>query len=658
LHLLYMGVLYWYIVRIDTDEDIASGQSEYREQSAGSEQRRPGILVERVYEERGERFRAEFERETGVWNRTANLRLLAFVLAVSALGWGLLRSLLAFELAGLLVSGVFVGLVVYHRIVTRRRRRFEGLWKINVEAGLRVKRAWDLLPVRHTVRAEPGEPYAADLDIFGHASLFHLLDTVTTHAGEVTLASWLRKPSAPESVRERQGVVAELAPMVDLRDELELRGRLTSEERPDPERFLAWAESDRWLARRAWMQPAASVSVVALWALLLAQLTGITPYPAWMLFAAPNLLFTLTVGRRIQDLLTQAGAGEAGFRHYASAFELIRGTDFQSPGLKGLQATLGPGAEGGADAAGCARRLYRLTGLVIPASASLYLVLQVLTLWNVHLLAALERWKQKAGTRARAWLEALGEFEALSALGRLAHDNPGWAFPRIDQDAEALEARGLGHPLIRADRRVDNDVDVGPPGTFLLVTGSNMSGKSTLLRAIGVNIVLAEAGAPVCAAALRLPPVDLWTSMRVEDSLEHGVSYYMAELQRLKSVVDAARADSRAGERKLFYLLDEILQGTNTAERQIAARRVIMYLVRQGAIGAVSTHDLTLAEAPDVASAARLVHFTETLSNGRDGRDGTGDPSMTFDYKLRPGIATSTNALRLMEIVGLDLGEN
>ncbi|MGH2584429.1 MAG: MutS-related protein, partial [Dehalococcoidia bacterium] len=209
-------------------------------------------------------------------------------------------------------------------------------------------------------------------------------------------------------------------------------------------------------------------------------------------------------------------------------------------------------------------------------------------------------------------------------------------------------------------------------GTFLLVTGSNMSGKSTLLRAIGVNLVLAGAGAPVCARSFRAPPVTLWTSMRVQDSLERGVSYFMAELQRLKQVVDAASRPAignrqpATGNRqpaiggrdglsvdqenpRFFYLLDEILQGTNTAERQIAARRIIAYLVESGTIGAISTHDLTLADTPALASHARMVHFTETIAN----HDGA--PTMSFDYKLHAGLATSTNALRLMEIVGLNV---
>jgi DNA mismatch repair ATPase MutS len=207
-------------------------------------------------------------------------------------------------------------------------------------------------------------------------------------------------------------------------------------------------------------------------------------------------------------------------------------------------------------------------------------------------------------------------------------------------------ARALGHPLIAEGRRVHNDVRVGPPGTFLLVTGSNMSGKSTLLRAIGVNTVLALAGAPVCARELDVPVVDLRTAIHVQDSLADGVSFFMAQLQRVKEIV-AAADHARQSNVPVLYLLDEILQGTNTAERRIAATRVIRHLLDAGAIGAVTTHDLELADAPQLANTFEPVHLRETVT-----ADGEG-AALSFDYKLRPGIATSTNALRLMEIVGL-----
>jgi DNA mismatch repair ATPase MutS len=277
----------------------------------------------------------------------------------------------------------------------------------------------------------------------------------------------------------------------------------------------------------------------------------------------------------------------------------------------------------------------------------MHAILNVLVLWDVHALAWLDRWRQRYGRRVRDCLAALGDVEALAALGMLAHDNPDWTFPVFDESSDRLTGKALGHPLLPATVRVANDVTVGPPGTLLLVTGSNMSGKSTLLRAVGLNVVLAQAGAPVCAARLAMPLVEVRTSIRLSDSLERGVSLFMAELERLKEIVDAARLEGR--EHLLLYLLDEILHGTNTAERLIAARAVLSYLVHAGAIGAVTTHDLTLAADGALAAASTPVHFTEHVTSG----DGQGASAMTFDYLLRPGLATSTNALKLLALVGL-----
>jgi DNA mismatch repair ATPase MutS len=243
-------------------------------------------------------------------------------------------------------------------------------------------------------------------------------------------------------------------------------------------------------------------------------------------------------------------------------------------------------------------------------------------------------------------LEAAGEWEALAALSLLHRDHPEWAFPRVEATAPSFEAAALAHPLLPEREAVANDVCVGPVGHLLFVTGSNMSGKSTLLRAIGANAVLAQAGAPVFARTLKMPPVTVWTCMRVEDSLERGVSFFMAELQRLKRVVDGVSADPT---RTALYLLDEILQGTNTGERQIASRRVLAQLARQRAFGAISSHDLDLIDGTSLERVVEPVHFAEVFS-----RD-AGQPSMTFDYTLRPGKATSSNALALMELLGFAL---
>jgi DNA mismatch repair ATPase MutS len=245
-------------------------------------------------------------------------------------------------------------------------------------------------------------------------------------------------------------------------------------------------------------------------------------------------------------------------------------------------------------------------------------------------------------------MAAVGEIEALAALAGLAHDNPDWCVPRVARsEPPRLTARQLGHPLLAEPARVCNDVELGPPGTFLLVTGSNMSGKSTLLRAVGVNVVLAQAGGRCCAEALSLPPLALGTSVLIEDSLADGYSFFMAELRRLKEIVELAAACHAGGERTLLFLLDEILRGTNASERRIAVRRVLLHLMKQGAIGAVSTHDLALAEDEALAVAGQAVHFRETVHTEGEG------PAMTFDYRIREGVATTVNALKLLDLVGL-----
>jgi DNA mismatch repair ATPase MutS len=284
-------------------------------------------------------------------------------------------------------------------------------------------------------------------------------------------------------------------------------------------------------------------------------------------------------------------------------------------------------------------------------------------MWDFHVWAALEHWQQRYGVQVRGWLHAIGEIEAIAALAGLAHDHPDWAFPTVNSRFVAFEARALGHPLLSDGARVPNDVRVGPRGRVLCVTGSNMSGKSTLLRAIGTNAVLAQAGAPVCAASLEMPPLSAHTSLRVNDSLQEGVSYFMASLQRLRIILDVARQQHGAGEGNceqtgtttrgsddrpmLLYLLDEILQGTNSAEREVAVRLVLRRLLQARAVGAITTHDLTLTATPELQAAGDHVHFAEAI-------DGSGAQGMlTFDYRLRPGVATSRNALRLMELVGL-----
>jgi DNA mismatch repair ATPase MutS len=350
-------------------------------------------------------------------------------------------------------------------------------------------------------------------------------------------------------------------------------------------------------------------------------------------------------GRRIHATYSRVFSRQPFFQQHAELFGRLADTPFASVRLRELQAHLSRSGLTAAREMAVLDRLKRLSDLRF--QALFHFPINAITLWDFYVVHSLERWQRRVGTHLREWFRVLGEADVLAALGSVAHDNPEWAFAEIRPDADRLVATDLGHPVLPDLRRVTNDVEIGPPGTLLLVTGSNMSGKSTLLRSIGVNIVLAQAGAPVCASSLTMPPLQVATSMRVQDSLEAGVSYFMAALQRLKLVVEAARS-SPPGPPGLIYLLDEVLQGTNTAERQVAVRHILQHLLSLPVLGAVTTHDLELAASPELRDTCRAVHFTE-------GVEGAGDEvRLSFDYRLRPGVATSRNALKLLHLVGLD----
>ena len=600
---------------------------------------------EAVYEQRCAEFDAQRLHYEGRWNRLANVRLWLFVGLLVAVAIALSGGVWAWLAAAALFVG-FVVTVRQHRTQGRLRQRAALLYAANNEGRQRLSRAWAALPLRRPAPPLDAPSFAADLDVLGHASLQHLLSTPTTPMGLATLQAWLLQPAPSTVALERQAAAAELAPMLDFRDEMQVRGRLTETTGDNAEPFLGWAEGAVWLRRRPLLVWFTRLSPTLILAGAIAQGVGQPGWVVWLPLLVINLVLVLTVGGRADAVFEQVAARRGVFEGYAGLFALLNDQRFNAPLLQRISEAL---AAGNVRADDQMRRFGRIMAFADLRFWMLYFPFNVVTLWGFHCWWALEGWQQVAGRQTRGWLAALGEIEAVIALATLRHDQPEWAFPELPEHTPVLAGWGVGHPLLPNAARVTNDVQLGPPGTVLLVTGSNMSGKSTLLRAVGLNAVLAHAGGPACAWWFRLPPVTLATSMRVQDSLEQGISYFMAELLRLKQVVDTARRTAASNERRTLFLLDEILHGTNTAERQIAAKHIILHLTQLGAIGAVSTHDLALAHEPEIARIAQPVYFTETFSRTPDG------PVMQFDYQLRPGLAPSTNALKLMEIVGLDV---
>lgn len=592
-------------------------------------------------------------------------RLALFLLATGLLLAGTLgraeisRPMVVGALAGYLAFAV---VVFRHARVEAERSRFVARRECAEISLARMARRWADVPAV----ASPSDDgvtglaaaRASDLDVDGPASLMALAGSLTSIAGQRILRGWLIDPPAPlERILARQEAAKALARNADFREAFTAELRMYAAHRDDPharERFLGWAESAptafaspalRWLARAWALATIASVFAAlftdAGWARLWAPL-------ALAAFAA-----SLATAKYVHGQLDAASLGPSALASIVSLIRLAEAVPAHVPDLDALRQRLSSPRSASTALEILGRRVgwseLRRTAPV------LHLPLQALSLWDFHVLFALDDWRAEHGRQARSWLEALAELDALVALGNLAHDEPSWTFPLIeDGRAPGIQGEAVGHPLLAPEQRVTNDVDIGPPGTVLLVTGSNMAGKSTLLRALGTNVMLANAGAPVCARHLSVSRLSLATSLRTGDSLAQGVSGYMAGLVRLKEVVDEVDAATRARDTggtpaaAVLYLLDEILGGTNSEERRIAVREIARHLLEAHAVGAMTTHDLALADEPTLQRAAVRVHFKETVEPG----DG-GDARMTFDYILRPGLATSTNALALLRAVGL-----
>ena len=580
-------------------------------------------------------------------DRISRLRLIAFLGGLGALLWmwsyGANIVPLGIALGCFILFGMFVTL---HARVDERIARHDALRLVNQRALARIARNWNELP-----EGDPPagidvseHPYAVDLDLFGRASLFQWLGPAATPRGNVALATWLLSPASRIEIRERQQAIAELTANDQWRIVFAAHGVLAAGARQhEIDAFLAWGEGPHTFAARAGLMHVAVLTIVlTLWISIILHATGMTSVAFWPIPLLVGIILSFVTAGRVQETLDRAGGGQDALARYAALFEHAVMSPHQSPRLQSLLERL---STHGKVAPTCMRQLNRILdfGELRRSAAILHVPVQALTLWDFHVLFALERWRGANGPRVRGWFDALGDLDALSLLATMQRDNPDWAVPDVN-DAPVIAAEGLAHPLIADHKRVPNDVTVGPPGSIVLITGSNMSGKSTLLRSIGLNVVLAHAGAATCARRLSLPECDLQTSIRVQDSLERGLSYFMAALARLKGVVDAAEHE-RPG-RRMVFLLDEILQGTNSAERSIAVRAVTRHLLEAGAIGAMTTHDLGLADEEPIKSTATFLHFSETLES-----DGT----MRFDYRLKPGLATSRNALRLMQMIGIDL---
>jgi hypothetical protein len=623
-------------------------------QAAQPVQPPPASSPQATYTQRLSEARAEVNRCESRARVLGLLRLLCFFLTLAAAtaaydGWpeGVNSSLLWAISGAALVA--FVVLVLRHDAVLQMRDRAAHRAQVNQQGLRRLDGSWakqPLLTGASALKLEPRPQYATDLDLSGPGSLLHLLEAARTPFGDQALYASLNRAMAPsarvEEAMSRRDAVRELVTKLPLRQELEVSAqklRAGNRPPPNPEPFLRWAEGSEALSR-GWslvrLLPLITVPLLALHTLMPALKLG--PWALGLVLVQVAVM--LATGMRINNLVNILSLREQGVAAYSEMLSQLAQEPLQAPDNLALQAQL---RQDGLDAAAQLRVLHDLCGyLELRRHPLLWLPVNGLLLWDLHFAIRIARWQQQVGPAVRRWLLTLGEFEARATLATLGFDNPDWAWPELKAGPPLLTTVGLAHPLLLQSRRVGNDITLPGAGRAWLVTGSNMSGKSTMLRSIGLLQVLAHAGAPVCAQAATLSPLRLRTVMRVDDNVLSGVSHFYAELLRLKETMDAAQEEGAP----LCYLLDEILHGTNTRERELGARLCIKTLCQRGAMGAVSTHDLSLASLEaETQGAVHNVHFSETVTA----------EAMTFDYRLQEGPVQTTNALRLMRQLGIQL---
>ncbi|MGB6194519.1 MAG: mismatch repair protein [Terracidiphilus sp.] len=482
---------------------------------------------------------------------------------------------------------------------------------------------------------DPEHPYARDLDLFGPASLFELLASVRTRAGEETLAAWLMVAAPVDEVVARQHAVGDLAPRIAFREQLFLLGS-TVRTGVNAEALAAWGEAAPAFSARATRVTTAVLAVLWIMSLLAWYFYGL----GWLagLLSVLNLAWAHRIYTRVDAAAGAAEAATEDLELLAGVLTLVEQEPFTASRLISLQSKLKVGSVAPSAAI---RRLARMAEYLRHRHNRFFRPFDLFLFWSALLLFSVENWQRAYGPQIRGWLAIVGECEALVSLSTYAYEHPADFFPEFAGPAALFDAEGLAHPLLPAARSVPNTVTLGDGVRLMILSGPNMSGKSTFIRAIGLNAVLAQCGAPVRATRLRLSPLAVAASICVLDSLSGGVSRFYAEIRKIKLITDLA-----GGPRPVLFLLDELLSGTNSDDRLAGTESVVRTLVARNAIGIVSTHDLALARIPAaMGSRAANFSFEDRFENDR----------LVFDYTLHPGIAKTRSALQLMQSIGLKI---
>jgi DNA mismatch repair ATPase MutS len=594
------------------------------------------------YSKRLHLFLAEQEKLDRYSNKLSSLRLWFFIASALSIGFAFVYAGKAYGYFLLSISLLLFMIIVFrHEKVINQANRYSKMAEINKQCLQRIDNDWTEFKDAGQEYANPNHAYIDDLDIFGHASLFQWINTANTYHGREFVSNMLAKPEKDiDSINKNQIAIKELALKLEFCQGLQCEGMGSEVFIKNPEMLFDYAENKSRLFRLSWIK----YIFYILPGLTIASLV-ISYFFRSVSFYLPFLLLILQViinfwgHRRVNSILGTLYSHKIKIEFYQHLLELVEQEDFVDKYLLELKLTL---FNTGASASEQIKNLDKIMGLIaFKYNPIVHIIINNLVFWDFHCVFALDKWKERSGASLRKWIYTVGKFEALSSMAMISQLNPQWCFPKFVNGNLVIAAKDMGHPLISNKSRIPNSLLI--ENQICVVTGSNMSGKTTLLRTIGINLVLAYAGAPVCAKEFECSVMDIFTSMRITDDLNSGISTFYAELLRIKMLIDYSKK-----EKAMLFLIDEVFRGTNSHDRVTGAKSVLMNLNKSWIIGLISTHDFELCDFENDKS-GRIVnyHFVETYSNNE----------IHFDYKLRPGRCKTTNAKYLMKMVGIEIQE-
>ncbi|PYX56187.1 MAG: mismatch repair protein [Acidobacteria bacterium] len=526
-------------------------------------------------------------------------------------------------------------LALAHELIVRAKTRASGAADYYRKGIARIEDRWPGTGQGGDRFRADDHVYAEDLDIFGRGSLFELLSTARLPMGEHRLADWLSRPSPKSVILARQELVSELRQKLDLRENLAITGEKLRP-RLDPESLVGWAEHASDLPGNVWRGVVVALAIAAVASAVYCYLT-LVAWPVILVLMIEGFLRWQLL-RKAKAVIDGVSCNAEGLLLFSNILELLEREPFISPQLQKLCTPLKEHLKPSSEV------IRRLAGIAywIDARHSLLAGLAELPLlYTLQIGFAAEAWRRRWGGAMRTWVNTAAEIEALLSLGTYSFEHPADRFPEFVEGSSVFDGENLGHPLIPDAKCVRNSVRLDEDTRVMLVSGSNMSGKSTLLRTIGINAVLAMAGAPIRGKSLRLSPLIIGTSIRRTDSLQQGRSGFYTEILHIRRVFNLTKELT-----PVLFLFDELLEGTNSKDRRIGSAGLLKALLNCRAIGVVTTHDLALTEITDSANGfVRNMHFQDQVKDGK----------MYFDYKLREGVVVNSNALELMRLMGFEI---